>query len=255
MAANTMVDQLFLYNLLRDVPDEAKKPIAAGRLKGFTDINPMWRIKKLTDIFGPCGIGWWYTIEKMWMDGLDPELRAFVQINLYYKWNGEVSQPVPGLGGASFITKEKNGAYTSDECYKMALTDALSVAAKALGLAADVYYDKDRDKYTSVEPETKPEKKQDTYNGQPQSGPLVQTQAPPPPERGLREFPKEEAPPKPELKPVKNIDGYFYCKECGGIIKTWFKNDGTAVTAEETAQMSLKYFGMQLCAKCGAKRG
>ena len=75
------------------------------------------------------------------------------------------------------------------------------------------------------------------------------------PETGLREFPKEEAPPKPELKPVKNVDGYFYCKECGGIIKTWFKNDGTAVTAEETAQMSLKYFGMQLCAKCGAKRG
>ena len=28
--------------------------------------------------------------------------------------------------------------YTSDECYKMALTDALSVACKALGVAADV---------------------------------------------------------------------------------------------------------------------
>ena len=35
----------------------------------------------------------------------------------------------------------------SDECYKMALTDAISVAAKALGVAADVYYKNDRSKY------------------------------------------------------------------------------------------------------------
>ena len=51
-----------IYNRLRKVPDEAKKAIAAGRLKGFTDINPMWRIKALTEAFGPCGFGWWYKI-------------------------------------------------------------------------------------------------------------------------------------------------------------------------------------------------
>ena len=37
---------------------------------------------------------------------------------------------------------ESKGAYVSDECYKMALTDALSVAMKALGVAADVYFEK-----------------------------------------------------------------------------------------------------------------
>jgi len=37
--------------------------------------------------------------------------------------------------------------YLSDECFKMALTDAISVAAKALGIGADVYFEKDKTKY------------------------------------------------------------------------------------------------------------
>ena len=57
-------ENMDLYNVLRDVPNIAKKAITAGRLKGMTDINPMYRIKALTEEFGPCGIGWWYTIDK-----------------------------------------------------------------------------------------------------------------------------------------------------------------------------------------------
>ena len=57
-----MNDNLALYNALRVVPQTAQKEIQAGKLKGFTDINPMWRIKKLTELFGPCGFGWWYRI-------------------------------------------------------------------------------------------------------------------------------------------------------------------------------------------------
>ena len=33
-----------LYNRLRKVPQEALKNIQAGRLKGMSDINPMWKI-------------------------------------------------------------------------------------------------------------------------------------------------------------------------------------------------------------------
>ena len=50
-------EKLSIYNQCKTVPDEAKKEIKGGRLKGMTDINPMWRIKKLTEMFGPCGIG------------------------------------------------------------------------------------------------------------------------------------------------------------------------------------------------------
>lgn len=81
------MEKLELYNLGRNVPEEARKPISGGRLKGFTDINPMWRIKRLTEMFGPCGIGWWYTItDKRLETGLENEVRAFVDIELYYSY-------------------------------------------------------------------------------------------------------------------------------------------------------------------------
>lgn len=145
------MDNLNIYNKLREVPETAKKSIAAGRLKGMTDISPMWRIKVMTETFGVCGIGWYYTIEKQWLEeGSEGAIKCFCNINLYVKVGDEWSMAIPGTGGSDFIAKESRGLYTSDECYKMALTDALSVSMKALGVGADVYYEKDRTKYNNV---------------------------------------------------------------------------------------------------------
>lgn len=150
------MDNLTIYNEVRSVPDSAKRRIEAGRLKGKTDINPMWRIKALTEKFGPCGIGWKYTItDKRLEQGANGEVAAFLDIDLFVKVGDTWSEAIPGTGGSAFIAKEKNGLYTSDECFKMALTDAISVACKALGFGADVYWEADRSKYD------KPESKQE----------------------------------------------------------------------------------------------
>lgn len=145
---------LELYNRVRDVPKEAVKPIMAGRLKGKSEINPMWRIKKLTEEFGVCGFGWRYEILRMWNEeGANGEIASFVHINLFVRHDGEWSEAIQGIGGSSFVSNEKQGKYTSDECYKMALTDALSVACKSLGFAADIYFSNDSTKYTENKPE------------------------------------------------------------------------------------------------------
>lgn len=150
------MDNLAIYNAVRSVPDSAKRRIEAGRLKGKTDINPMWRIKALTETFGPCGFGWEYVItDKRLEQGANGEVAAFLDIDLFVKADGVWSDAIPGTGGSAFVAKEKNGLYTSDECFKMALTDAISVACKALGFGADVYWDADRSKYD------KPESKQE----------------------------------------------------------------------------------------------
>lgn len=143
------MDNLHFYNLGREVPDSAKKPISAGRMKGSTDINPMWRIKKLTEMFGACGVGWYYVPTKKWLESYGEEIACFVDIELYIKVDGEWSKPIYGNGGNMFAAKEKAGIHVSDECYKMATTDALSVACKQLGIGADVYFEKDKTKYTS----------------------------------------------------------------------------------------------------------
>lgn len=148
------MDNMQIYDKVRVVPKEAQKKINGGRMNGKTDINPMWRIRALTEIFGPCGIGWYYDITNKWLEpGSDGEVAAFVEIALYIKQDGEWSKPVVGIGGNSFVTKERNGYYTSDECYKMALTDAISVACKALGFGADIYWDSDPAKYTQYKKE------------------------------------------------------------------------------------------------------
>lgn len=151
------MEGLELYNKVRKVPNEAKKAIAGGRLKGMTDINPMWRLKVLTEQFGPCGLGWYYEIIKQEIiDGANGEKVAFVNINLFVKYDGEWSKPIQGSGGSSFIAKERNGLYTSDECFKMALTDSIGSACKLLGVAADVYFEKDRSKYDLTTDDNEP---------------------------------------------------------------------------------------------------
>lgn len=138
-----------IYNKSRECPKTALREIQSGRLKGKSDINPMWRIKKLTELFGPCGIGWKYTIDKQWTETCSTgEIAAFVNISLYFKYEGQWSEAIIGTGGSSFVAAEKSGLHLSDECYKMALTDAISVACKALGFAADVYWNMDSTKYS-----------------------------------------------------------------------------------------------------------
>lgn len=147
---------LDLYNKFRDVPKEAQKRIGGGRLKGMTDINPMWRIKCLTEQFGPCGVGWYYTVKEKWIETAmaKDEITANVMIELFFKTeSGEWSMPVLGVGGSMLVASEKNGLYVNDECYKMALTDAISVACKALGVGADIYWSSDNTKYNDVKKE------------------------------------------------------------------------------------------------------
>lgn len=158
------VNNLSTYNAVRTPPKEALKDIQAGRLRGMTDINPMWRLKTLTEQFGVCGIGWKYAITKQWLElGSSEQQAAFVNIDLFIKVDNEWSAAIPGTGGSLFVASESKGLHTSDECFKMALTDAISVACKALGFAADIYWNKDRTKYDQVEqvgnPKDTPEEK------------------------------------------------------------------------------------------------
>lgn len=148
-----------IYNNVREVPKSAQKTITGGRLKGMTDINPQWRIQTLTEQFGMVGIGWYYTIDKQWLEQSGEEIAAFCDISLHIKVGGEWSMPIQGTGGAMFREQERGGLHTSDECFKMALTDAISVACKAIGIGADIYWADGRTKYNK--PTTTAEKQCD----------------------------------------------------------------------------------------------
>ena len=158
-------DNLSIYERVRSVPTEAKKAIEAGRLKGKSDINPMWRIKKLTEVFGPVGFGWYTEVVKTWTEvDENSDAAVFVDINLFVKKDGEWSKPIYGNGGNKLISHERkyeSGTqvlvpYLDDDAYKKAYTDAISVAAKALGVGADVYFEKDVTKYDTALSQSEP---------------------------------------------------------------------------------------------------
>jgi hypothetical protein len=81
---------------------------------------------------------------------------AHSDIKSYIKLDGgEWSEGIPGVGGSKLVEKEfskeqqKEVLYANDEGYKMATTDALSVALKMLGVGADVYEGRwDGERYT-----------------------------------------------------------------------------------------------------------
>lgn len=143
------MNNLRIYEKTREVPENAKKPIKGGRLSGMTDINPMWRVKTLTDLFGPCGEGWYTEIVSKEFIPCGEEIVVQVELNLYYKIGEEWSKPINGTGGSKLVTIESKGAFINDEALKMAETDAISVCCKKLGFGADVYWSKDGEsKYT-----------------------------------------------------------------------------------------------------------
>lgn len=144
-------NNLKIYNSLKTPPKEALRTIGAGRLKGMTDIKPQWRILAMTEQFGTCGIGWKYDSVQFEYKECGQEIVCNCRLNLYIKVDGEWSAPIMGTGGSKFSTMERNGQYVSDEAEKMAMTDALSVAMKAIGVAGDIYLGYSDSKYVGKE--------------------------------------------------------------------------------------------------------
>ena len=133
------MDNMRYYNKSRTVPQDALKAFSNGRFSG-TDINPMWRIKILTEMFGPAGIGWYTEVLRQEVVPVDDgNLMVFVDINLYVREGDEWSKPIFGTGGNTLKLKGRG----DDEGFKKAYTDAMSIACKALGIGADVWYAND----------------------------------------------------------------------------------------------------------------
>ena len=145
-----MSDMKEKFRLMARPPKEALNTIQFGKLKGKSDINPQWRIEALTEVFGLCGVGWYYEI--MAIDYQDVqatgEKMVYVTVGIHVKQeDGTWSAPIIGIGGDFTIIKDKNGIHGNDEAFQMALTDAIGKAAKCLGIANDIYRGKYDSKY------------------------------------------------------------------------------------------------------------
>ena len=201
---NTQISRnMEIYDQVRSVPENAIRPIKDGPLAGKSDINAQWRLETLTRLFGPAGFGFTITQTRQWTESSPTgEVAVFVNVELRVKRDGQWSEPILGTGGNKLI---KNVRFwdgdrdvivpkLNDEAYKMAYTDAISVACKALGLGADVYWGKDDTKYTSGEaPATQ----------QQEEAPAPQQETP---RQAPAETPLQKGPETPAPAPETNVE-------------------------------------------------
>lgn len=231
------MENLAIYNQVREVPKEAQKSFSNGKFSG-TDINPMWRIKKLTEMFGPVGFGWYTEVTRQeTIPADDGNIMVFVDINLFVKDGDTWSKPIFGTGGNTLKTKGKG----DDDGFKKAYTDALSIACKALGIGADIWYSADVNADFSS-------KYADLYTDG-TSKPASANE--PTPRTGTREAAQAAGQRKLEELNTKIAEAKMQkCTRCQKPITDATTGDGQALTAAEIIARSKQAFGSAYCWEC-----
>ena len=112
-------------------PSEALKEFK--RPGGFsgTAISPSWILRRLTELMGPAGIGFGWTV-------LQDENQGpihYCRIRFWYKWADEIGQ-IESYGVTAW--QDSRGRF-DDEAPKKSLTDAITKAASCIGAAQVIF--------------------------------------------------------------------------------------------------------------------
>lgn len=138
-----MTDNLKLWNAIERTPPEHTKAITGKSYSG-TSPKPHYLVHKATETFGPCGIGWGFTVEERIEDGamIDPghfEKMHVAKVTVWYEWQGKRGE-VCHVGGTPFSGKRASGKpYTDEDAPKKSVTDALVKALSMIGFAGDIF--------------------------------------------------------------------------------------------------------------------
>lgn len=136
---------LSIWNTLEATdPEHTKDFKRAGGFEG-TAINPMYAIKKMTEVFGPMGKGWGIESTQEERVPVGDEILIFIQVCLW--WGEETPDGKrfkhvvgPQWGGDSVVRKRRDGGtMLDDEAYKKAMTDAMLKCMSYLGIGADIH--------------------------------------------------------------------------------------------------------------------
>lgn len=128
-------------------PEQTKKFSRSGGFKG-TAVKPMWVYHRLTEQFGPVGMGWGHNKpDYQVVPGADGEVLVYCTVEC---WHTDRTNTFYGVGGDKVVAKQSSRMFNDDEAFKKAFTDAVMNAFKSVGVAADVHMGlHDDDKYVA----------------------------------------------------------------------------------------------------------
>ncbi|HEN3610145.1 TPA: transcription termination factor [Yersinia enterocolitica] len=158
-------ENLHIWKSVQRTDPRFTKPVeGAGYVA--TSINAEYMFMRATEVFGPIGEGWGYTIleEKMLAgapmseaiyddnkkyignrlirdaDGtLICEQNHSIKIQFWYSMEGDVRGEIESYGATPYMYKTNKGIKADNEVIKKSLTDAIKKALSMLGFSADVW--------------------------------------------------------------------------------------------------------------------
>jgi hypothetical protein len=142
----SVMDNTALWDKLgKTDPSHTKTFKRSGGFSG-TAIKPMWSYRRMTEEFGPCGVGWGVNRPEFQVVPAGEEILVFCTVSVWYicdaitetKFKDTISE-VYGVGGDKVSAKFTSGLRSDDEAFKKAFTDAVTNALKLIGVGADVH--------------------------------------------------------------------------------------------------------------------
>jgi hypothetical protein len=139
MSKEVANEHMALWQRVCVTDPKAVKPITGKQYSGNSP-KPYWIVQRLTEEFGPCGIGWGYTVLNERMERLsDSDVLHVALVRFWYMLEdkrGEVEQ----IGQTKAVYKTKQGSLLVDEdAPKKSVTDALVKCASYIGFAGDIF--------------------------------------------------------------------------------------------------------------------
>lgn len=128
-----------LWNRVCVTDPKAVKPITGKQYNGNSP-KPYWIVERLTDEFGPCGIGWGFSIIAERFERFsDTDTLHIAAVRFWYVLDGKRGELEQiGQTKASYVTSK--GSFMLDEdAPKKSVTDALVKCASYLGFAGDIF--------------------------------------------------------------------------------------------------------------------
>lgn len=117
-------------------PSHTKKFQRSGGFKG-TALKPQWVLRRLTEYFGPCGVGWGFDKPEFQVVPGPDEILVYCTVSA---WHGRKDQILFGVGGDKVVSKLNSGKIVhDDEAFKKSFTDALMNAFKFIGVGSDIH--------------------------------------------------------------------------------------------------------------------
>jgi hypothetical protein len=136
------MDNMNLWRRAFTTDPQAVKAITGKQYSGNSP-KPYWIVERLTQEFGPCGIGWGFRILserfERFGEGVNAESLHIASVAFWYVMDGQRGElEQVGQTRASYTTSK--GKFLVDEdAPKKSVTDALVKCASYLGFAGDIF--------------------------------------------------------------------------------------------------------------------